>query len=193
MVADDVIHRQRRFSMSIKTTFRLANLILIAGLVGCGTSPAGVKDFTPNPNITESQSQSTVPGRVFVVTVESGNAMRVLWTVSAYVIGKDSTWSDAEAKALLFQPLDITETEISFGGQACRNVTFQKETVNSADYLSGVWKTTPQALGIEEQELEVFKTDCSLPGFQEYVRLTDSRLIVPINGVFFFFDPAFSQ
>jgi hypothetical protein len=119
--------------------------------------------------------------------------MRVLWTVSGYVIGKGSAWGEQDAKALLFKPLDINDTEITFDGQTCKNVNFQQETVNAAEYLSSVWQATPQTLGIEDQELQVFKTNCALPGFQEYMRLGDGRLIVPINGVFFFFEPAVTR
>jgi len=116
--------------------------------------------------------------------------MRVLWTVSGYVIGKGSDWGEQDAKALLFKPLDINDTEITFDGQVCKNINFRKETVYAAEYLSSAWQSTPQTLGIKDQELQVFKTDCALPGFQEYMRLGDGRLIVPMHGVFFFFEPA---
>jgi len=115
--------------------------------------------------------------------------MRVLWTVSGYVQGKNSTLDEQAARALLFKPLDITDNEIIFNGQACQGVTFQKKTVAAGDYLAGTWQTTPQGLGIEDKELQVIQTNCSLSGFQQYMRLGDGRLIVPINGVFFFFEP----
>jgi hypothetical protein len=178
--------------MATRFISNLARLILILGLVGCGSIASG-KDLPLIPRITESNSQSTIERGAYVVTVESGNTMTALWTVSGYVIGKDSTLSDQDAQALLFKPLDISETGITFGGQACKNVTFQQETVNASEYYSATWQTTVKTLGIEDQELQVFKTDCPLPGFQEYVRLGDSRLVVPMNGIFFFFEPTFSR
>ena len=33
------------------------------------------------------------------------------------------------------------------------------------------------------------KTSCDLPGFAEYLRLKDRRLIIQVNGVFFYFTP----
>jgi hypothetical protein len=122
-----------------------------------------------------------------------GVSMRVLWTVSGYVMGKTSIWGENEARSLLFKPLDINETGIVFEGRACGGVTFKRETVNAVEYLNKVWHITPETLGIHENELQVFKTDCDLPGFQEYIRLRDNRLIVPINGVFFFFAPAVTR
>ena len=119
-----------------------------------------------------------------------GASMRVLWTVSGYVLGKNSVWGEQEAKALLFKPLDIKETEIIFNGRVCKGVTFQKETVNASEYLAEVWQASPKTLGIDEQKMQVVKTNCDIPGFRQYMRLSDRRLIVPINGVFFFFEPA---
>lgn len=132
------------------------------------------------------------PPNLPITILEDGTAMRVLWTVSSYVISTQATWGEEEAQALLFKPLDINDTDIIFDNQACRGVSFQKETMPAMEYLSNTWNITPQDLGIEVQEVQVIHTNCSLPGFQEYMRLNDRRLIVPINGVFFFFEPAVS-
>ncbi|MFH1906404.1 MAG: hypothetical protein ABIL11_03320 [Chloroflexota bacterium] len=182
--------------MTKKTFSLLACFVLIAVLAGCGSLTGG-KASEPNPNKIESYPNDypndSAPRGVYVVTPDSGISMRVLWTVSGYVIGKGSAWGEQDAKALLFKPLDMNDTEITFDGQTCNNVNFQQETVNAAEYLSSAWQATPQTLGIEDQELQVFKTNCALPGFQEYMRLDDGRLIVPINGVFFFFEPAVTR
>ena len=178
--------------MTKKLFSLLACFILTAVLAGCGSLTGG-KASEPNPNKIEPYPNDSPPSGVHVATLESGIAMRVLWTVSGYVIGKGSAWGEQDAKALLFKPLDINGTEITFDGQTCKNVNFQQETVNAAEYLSSVWQATPQTLGIEDQELQVFKTNCALPGFQEYMRLGDGQLIVPIHGVFFFFEPAVTR
>jgi hypothetical protein len=62
--------------------------------------------------------------------------------------------------------------------------------VNAKEYLANAYRTTPQALDIKEERIEVVKTNCSLPGFAEYIRLKDRRLIIHLNGVFFYFEPA---
>jgi len=62
--------------------------------------------------------------------------------------------------------------------------------VNAKEYLARVYRTTSRALGIDEEVVEVVKTNCDLPGFAEYIRLRDRRLVIHINGVFFFFEPA---
>ena len=120
----------------------------------------------------------------------AGVSMRVLWTVSQYIIGERAIWGEKEARQLLFKPLDIDVNYITFDGKTCRNVTFKKEKVKAKEYLRHAYKTTPKALGIEDETIEVIKTNCDLPGFAEYLRLKDRRLVIQINGVFFYLEPA---
>jgi len=126
----------------------------------------------------------------FAAGANTGVAMRVLWTVSAYHIRKKAVWGKTEAQGMLFKPLDISTSSITFDGQTCHDVTFETEIVDAVKYLAVRYQTTPQTLGFEEKALKVIKTNCCLPGFSEYMRLRDRRLIVPINGVFFVFEPA---
>jgi len=113
-----------------------------------------------------------------------------LWTVSEYKVGEGAAWGEEEARKLLFKPLDIDAARITFDGRTCRDVIFQREKVNAKEYVDRAYRTTPQALGIQEEAVEVVKTNCDLPGFAEYIRLKDRRLIIFLNGVFFYFTPA---
>lgn len=45
---------------------------------------------------------------------------------------------------------------------------------------------------MSDEWIEVIKTDCNLPGFQEYLRLGDRRLLIRVRGVFFFLEPSMS-
>ncbi len=182
--------------MNGKVFTYLAGIFLIAGLSGCGpmaATQASEPSQSPETNRIEAIPIASTTVAAHAVTLESGISMRVLWTVSGYIMGNNPVWNEQDAKAMLFKPLDIDTTEITFDGQACKNVDFQPEKAQAAEYLSNAWQTSPQFLGIVDQEIQVFKTNCSLPGFQEYMRLGDGRLIVPINGVFFFFEPAVSR
>lgn len=118
-----------------------------------------------------------------------GKSMRVLWTVSDYHIGKNAVWGRPEAQKMLFEPLNITESSITFDGKTCHNVTFKTKLADAAAYLAEHYHTTPETFNLEEKTFKVIKTDCCLPGFSEYIRLRDRRLIVPINGVLFVFEP----
>ena len=164
--------------MTEKPSSFVVCLVMIVVLTACGSS-LGQNNSGEGENGTDAG-----------VFTPEGSPMRALWKVSSYIIGKNSSMDEASAQALLFKPLDITDTEIIFDGQSCQGVTFQQKTVNAVDYLADTWQTTLTELGIDVTELQVFKTNCSLPGFKEYMRLGDRRLIVPIEGVFFFFTPA---
>jgi hypothetical protein len=123
-------------------------------------------------------------------TMNSNVSMRVLWTISEYKVSEGAVWGEEEARKMLFKPLDIDVTQITFDGKTCCDVIFQREEVDAKKYLDHAYRTTPQALGIEEDAVEVVRTNCDLPGFAEYMRLKDRRLIIYLNGVFFYFKPA---
>jgi len=184
--------------MAKKGFFLGVCLAVLVGLAACGSRPAANNSVAggagPGPDmVSTSKMVAITPNPSDVIILDNTNVTRALWTISSYVIGKNSSMDETSAQAYLFKSLDINDTEITFDGKACQGVTFQQSTVNAADYLSSTWKTTPSELGIDVTELQVFKTNCGLSGFQEYMRLGDGRLIVPINGVFFFFQPAVTQ
>ena len=116
-------------------------------------------------------------------------SMRVLWTVSGYVPGPGTTFNKEDADALIFSPLDVDESSITFDGKTCANVVFRRERRQLGEYLARVHATNPQRIGLSDQEVEVVKTNCTLPGFSEYLRLPDSRLLIVIDGMFFFLEP----
>lgn len=111
------------------------------------------------------------------------------WTVSRFIIGKVSAMDQSQAQALISTPIDIKATEINFMGKSCQNLVTTQETVNSAEYLTGTWQTTPSELGINQSELKVVKTNCEIPGLSEYIVLETGQLIINQDGVFFVFDP----
>ena len=131
--------------------------------------------------------------KLIPVQNSTGKGMRVLWTVSAYKISFGGEWGENEARSLLFKPLDIRSSSITFNGQTCQGISFKSEIVDTEKYLSERYQTTPQMLGIPEATIQVIKTNCQLPGFSEYIRLTDRRLIVWIEGVFFVFEPTVNK
>ena len=163
-------------------------LIYVFCILSCTTAQGGatIKEQTTEPQSAVLKNEGTP----LPPTAGAGVSMRVLWTVSQYIIGKRAIWGEKEARQLLFQPLDIDVNYITFDGKTCRNVVFKKETVKTKEFLENFFHTTPQMLGIEDETIEVIKTNCSLPGFAEYLRLKDRRLVIHINGVFFYLEPA---
>ena len=157
---------------------------LLMALIGA----FGTFMLVSNPE--EQHPVSKTAGQSSQLVGSGGVSMRVLWTVSEYKVGEGAVWGEEEARKLLFKPLDIDADKITFEGQTCHDVIFEKRMVNAKEYLDHVYQTTPQALSIEQERVEVVKTNCNLPGFAEYIRLRDRRLIIHLNGVFFYFNPA---
>jgi hypothetical protein len=158
-------------------------LVLFILVCDCGLSmSASAPKSEPQPSGSKGlPSPASAAGNM--------DSMRVLWTVSEYKIGKNAVWGEQEARGLLFKPLDIGDTSITFDRRTCTNITFKREVLNTSEYLRTKYHTDRQTLGIECETVELIKSNCTLPGFAEYMRLQDRRLVIHINGVFFFFSP----
>lgn len=139
----------------------------------------------PNPSETV-----LTPGVPPIVPSGRVDTIGASWTASSYVLESGTTVTDAQAQALLDKPLQITTTALTFDGQTCQSLNLQSETVRTADFVPASWRTSGEVLGIDDEEILVLRTNCSVPGFGEYVRLQDDRLVVKMPGVFVFFTPA---
>ncbi|HOI93578.1 MAG TPA: hypothetical protein PK250_02620 [Syntrophobacter fumaroxidans] len=118
-----------------------------------------------------------------------GEEIRVLWRVSGFVSGPGASMDRAEAEAMLAKSLDIRGDRIVFDGKACEGIRFSRTKEKLSAYLGRVYNVAPKDLELTDQLIELIRTDCSLPGFQEYMRLGDRRLVIQVRGVFFFFQP----
>lgn len=146
--------------------------------------------FTVSVAVEDSRVMAGGPASGRSVRSGEGVSLRVLWTVTGYLPGANAALSDVQARNMLFKALDITTTSITFAGQTCENIVFEKEEVSADEYLRTHFQVDPRNLRITETSIEVIRTNCRLPGFAEYVKLGDRRLIVPIEGVLFIFEPA---
>jgi hypothetical protein len=147
--------------------------------------PFDMAKGTPRPSL--SAESAAEPK-----TEQDSVSLRVLWTVSGHVRGPNARVDDEQARSLIFSPMDMTDESISFAGQVCKPITFSRKTLALRDYLWARHGIAPQHLNLEDQSAQVIKTTCELPGFGEFLRLEDSRLIVSINGIFYFLDPVVS-
>jgi hypothetical protein len=176
--------------ISLALIFILAACNSISTLPAATAAQSAQTPATALPSATEPQSMVAI-----TPTSDSGMAAttRVLWTVKQYILGANATVDENTAKSYLFKPLDIGPDYITFDGNTCQNVTFNKQTVATDQFLTDSLKTTQQTLGIDFAQIEVDQTNCTLPGFAEFMRLPDRRLIVSIDGVFYFFAPKVNQ
>ena len=84
----------------------------------------GATMFAPNsegqPPVAKSEGSSSPP------IVGPGVSMRVLWTISEYKAGENAIWGKKEAQSMIFKPLNIDATTITFDGKTCRDVIFKE-------------------------------------------------------------------
>ncbi len=156
-------------------------LVLVSFVLGCSSS-SGI--HADNSSQLKNGRMHSPPA------INEGISLRVLWTVSEYKLGTDAVLAKKEADELLFKPLHMDANSITFAGKKCSNVTFRKETVAAKKYFETTFHISPEALGITDNTVELIKTNCDLPGFGEFMRLSDRQLMVHIKGVFFFLRPA---
>lgn len=166
----------------------LSGFISILAIVGCSMNsslPADAETPTGGLGQVEISTQASSSE-----SPTQSDTLRVLWTITDYILDEGaSAHLEETARTLLFRPLHINETQIIFDGQTCDDVTFDRVEVGAREFFESTWGVTGEHLGINDQEITVISTTCALEGFQEYVRLQDRRLIVRIQGIFFFFEP----
>lgn len=102
------------------------------------------------------------------------SSMRVLWRVGRV----EQACTDGASCGGSFAPgtpLDITASSITFGDRSCTGVRFERSSASLADFL-GPECATPS--GLSPTAVTVFRSDCDIPGFAEYARLPDGRLLL---------------
>jgi hypothetical protein len=118
-----------------------------------------------------------------------GVSMRVLWVVNEYRRLPGAAWSEDQARSMLFKPLDMGESSITFDGRTCDGLTFEKEEIDLTEYLSRLHAEAPALLKSEGERAILIRTQCDIPGFAEFLRLGDRRLLIQDGGVLLFLGP----
>jgi hypothetical protein len=110
-----------------------------------------------------------------------------LWMSSGNIPGPVSAMSAADIDATMQKSADIYKDKIDFNGQSCPVSGYTITSQDAATYFQNMYQATLQQLGLSYQNVEVIKTNCSIPGFGEFVRTPENTLLVNIDGVFFVF------
>jgi hypothetical protein len=123
----------------------------------------------------------------------SGITARVTWRVTDFRSAPDSAEETPPAPMprIGFINIDLFSggDSISFGGRSCEGVSFTTSTVDAESYLTTRYGVAPEFLNVTSRQFAVLKTDCDLPGMDEFIQLNDRRLILFIDGGFLFLEP----
>jgi len=122
-------------------------------------------------------------------TFKPGKNIRHLWTLETFIAGPYAAMSNEQAKLNIGKPLDMDETRISFANETCSSLTFYRKEDTLSNYYLNAAEYIHSITGNPQEVITVIQTHCGIEGFDEFIRLSDRRLIVQIKGVFFVFTP----
>ncbi|MEI8197103.1 MAG: hypothetical protein WCI73_14490 [Phycisphaerae bacterium] len=107
------------------------------------------------------------------------------WTITGFKFGGISALGEPEARQMVGKVAVITAHEITFDGTTSPLTRLETHRADAADYFADGYRTTPETVGIMAKDVRIVTTDCSLAPFSEFIQLSDARLMVSIEGVFF--------
>jgi len=136
---------------------------------------ACAQDNVPPPSKNSPESESA--------------SMRVLWTISNLILLPTAEISADQAGQMLFTPLDMTATSITFDHQTCNDVIFERREVDLSSATSFLTAAARKELAVTDDEAVLVETSCHIHGFKTFLRLPDNRLLVKMHGVLFVFQP----
>ncbi|MEE4240888.1 MAG: hypothetical protein V2I36_05450 [Desulfopila sp.] len=119
----------------------------------------------------------------------NGITTRPLWRVDGFIPKSNSTIGKNEILSYQGRSLDMVENAITFDGRSCSPIIIKRYQADTARYLSQQLHIHPKDAEYHSPTLEVIKTNCHIEGFDEFVRLNDRRLLVPVGEVVLVFLP----
>ncbi len=119
----------------------------------------------------------------------AGITTRALWRIDGFLKGPDVAMTNDEILSYQGRPLDMDESSITFDGKICAPITIRRYQTDTALYFSGKLYIHQDEAEYSSPTVDVIETNCDIEGFDEFVRLNDRRLLVPVKGVVFVLEP----
>ncbi len=107
------------------------------------------------------------------------------WVIEDYKLGSTSTMGEGTAKTYIGKEVLFHKKLVTMGDEICWEPSFKTKIVNPTDYLIYQYKTTPEYLNIDEDEVQIVSIESGDQFFSEYIKLSKERVIVNIEGTFF--------
>ncbi len=107
------------------------------------------------------------------------------WIIEDY---KSSTEGEGEEtiKSYLGKEALFHEDLVALGEEYCEEPIFKIKNVNTWDYLLYQYKTSPDFLNIDKDKIQIVSIMSKDQFFYEFIKESDDRIIVNIDGVFFY-------
>lgn len=110
------------------------------------------------------------------------------WIIDDYKISVISTMDEEIAETYVGTEILFDEKLVSIGEDYCLEPSFKIKNVNAEDYLIYHYKTNLEILNIDTEEIQVISVSGEEQFLNEFIKISEDRIIVNIDGVFFYLD-----
>lgn len=152
--------------MMKKTLYSIILIILIVISAGCGLQNTNLSEKIVEPE-----------NKILPITGK--------WVIENYKLDSTSTMDESKAKTYIGKEALFHDKLVTIGDDICWEPLFATKIVNATDYLIYQYKTTPEYLDIDKEEIQIVSIESEDQFFNEYIKLSNDRIMVNIKGVFF--------
>lgn len=108
------------------------------------------------------------------------------WEVYDYKTGSSSGMTGEEAASWMGKKAAFLENAAMLGDEYCTKPSYKIKYVNSVDYLLYQYKISPDYLELKDENIKVITLTSDNQFFHEFISISDSKIIVNIDGVFLY-------
>lgn len=108
------------------------------------------------------------------------------WIIEDYKLSPISSMDEDDIKGYIGDRVIFHEKLVSVGKNYFLNPSFKVKNVDAEDYLIYHYKTSPEALNIQSEKIQIVSISDKEQFFNDFIKVSDDLLIVNIDGVFFY-------
>lgn len=108
------------------------------------------------------------------------------WVIEDYKVTVEEEEVEEIVKYYMGKDALFHEDLVVLGDDCCKDPIFKTKNVNTWDYILYHYKTNPDFLGIEKDKIQIISITSEDQFFYEFIKESDDKIIVNIDGVFFY-------
>ncbi len=108
------------------------------------------------------------------------------WIIEDYKVSVEDKEANEIVKHYIGKDALFHEDLVVLGDDCCKEPIFKTKNVSTWDYILYHYKTSPDFLGIEKDKIQIVSITNEEQFFYEFIKEADDKIIVNINGVFFY-------
>lgn len=108
------------------------------------------------------------------------------YIIEEYKFSTVSTMTEEDAQSYIGREAVFHEDVVSIGDNYCYEPNYKIKNVKTNEYLIYQYKTNPELLNIEEEEIQIVSISGTEQFFNDFIKLTEDTILVNIDGVFFY-------